>query len=172
MALFDDTMQRCLLQWLFLTHYTLVMAAARFVQQLALTGLQMLAYMYALFLSTVRCHCSIACIARCNYADVATHLQGCRGPVHAQFVENWVTYHYWDVSNHRWEMSVLEMYNKAQGNVTITDMILGRSNGTTSSFQPVPLEVRLNNRILVPSSKLYFALLALPHVVCMAAALV
>lgn len=61
--------------------------------------------------------------------------------MHAQFVENWVTYHYWDVSNHRWEMSVLEMYNKAQGNVTITDMILGRSNGTTSSFEPVPLEV-------------------------------
>ena len=72
-------------------------------------------------------------------------LQGCRGPVHAQFVENWVTYHYWDVSNHRWEMSVLEMYNKAQGNVTITDMVLGRSNGTTSSFHPVPLEVSVNH---------------------------
>ena len=92
--------------------------------------------------------------------------------MHAQFVENWVTYHYWDVSNHRWEMSVLEMYNKAQGNVTITDMILGRSNGTTSSFQPVPLEVRLSNHILVPSSKLYLVLLTVPHVMCMAAALV
>lgn len=71
-------------------------------------------------------------------------VQGCRGPVHAQFVENWVAYHYWDVSNHRWEMSVLEMYNKAQGNVTITDMVLGRTNGTASSYEAVLIEVRLD----------------------------
>ncbi|KAL3141461.1 hypothetical protein ABBQ32_005026 [Trebouxia sp. C0010 RCD-2024] len=67
--------------------------------------------------------------------------KGCRGPVHAQFVENWVAYHYFDVTNHRWEMSVLELYNKAQGNVTITDMVLGRTNNTISSYQPVPIEV-------------------------------
>ena len=68
-------------------------------------------------------------------------LQGCRGPVHAQFVENWVAYHYFDVTNHRWEMSILELYNKAQGNVTITDMVLGKTNNTISSYQPVPVEV-------------------------------
>ena len=68
-------------------------------------------------------------------------LQGCRGPVHAQFVENWVAYHYFDVSNHRWEMSVLELYNKAQGNVTITDMVLGKTSNSMSSYDPVPVEV-------------------------------
>ena len=61
--------------------------------------------------------------------------------MHAQFVENWVAYHYFDVSNHRWEMSVLELYNKAQGNVTIADMVLGKTSNTMSSYQPAPLEV-------------------------------
>lgn len=61
--------------------------------------------------------------------------------MHAQFVENWVAYHYFDVSNHRWEMSILELYNKAQGNVTITDMVLGKTSNTMSSYQFAPLEV-------------------------------
>ena len=52
-----------------------------------------------------------------------------------------MAYHYFDVSNHRWEMSVLELYNKAQGNVTITDMVLGKTSNTMSSYQPAPLEV-------------------------------
>ena len=69
-------------------------------------------------------------------------LQGCRGPVHAQFVENWVAYHYSDVTNHRWEMSVLELYNKAQGNVTISDMVFGKISNSMSSCEPVPAEVR------------------------------
>ena len=75
-------------------------------------------------------------------------IQGCRGPVHAQFVENWVAYHYFDVSNHRWEMSVLELYNKAQGNVTITDMVLGKTNNTMSSYDPMPVEVGRSLRSL------------------------
>ncbi|KAA6420005.1 MAG: ER membrane complex subunit 1-like [Trebouxia sp. A1-2] len=69
------------------------------------------------------------------------HRQGCRGPVHAQFVENWVAYHYFDVTNHRWEMSVLELYNKAQGNVTISDMVFGKTSNSMSSYEPVPVEV-------------------------------
>ncbi|KAL0052366.1 hypothetical protein WJX82_000955 [Trebouxia sp. C0006] len=67
--------------------------------------------------------------------------KGCRGPVHAQFVENWVAYHYFDVTNHRWEMSVLELYNKAQGNVTISDMVFGKTSNSMSSYEPVPVEV-------------------------------
>lgn len=67
--------------------------------------------------------------------------KGCRGPVHAQFVENWVAYHYFDVTNHRWEMSVLELYNKAQGNVTISDMVFGKIRNSMSSYEPVPAEV-------------------------------
>ena len=80
-------------------------------------------------------------VAHCPDQSVCVLLQGCRGPVHAQFVENWVAYHYFDVSNHRWEMSVLELYNKAQGNVTITDMVLGKTSNTMSSYKPAPLEV-------------------------------
>ena len=68
-------------------------------------------------------------------------LQGCRGPVHAQFVENWVAYHYFDVANHRWEMSVLELYNKAQGNVTISDMVFGKTSNSMSSYERAPVEV-------------------------------
>lgn len=82
--------------------------------------------------------CVVSCLCVCVCVCV---LQGCRGPVHAQFVENWVAYHYFDVSNHRWEMSVLELYNKAQGNVTITDLVLGKTSNTMSSFQPAPVEV-------------------------------
>ncbi len=72
---------------------------------------------------------------------ISAALQGCRGPVHAQFVENWVAYHYFDVTNHRWEMSVLELYNKAQGNVTISDMVFGKTSNSMSSYEPVPVEV-------------------------------
>lgn len=61
--------------------------------------------------------------------------------MHAQFVENWVAYHYFDVTNHRWEMSVLELYNKAQGNVTISDMVFGKTSNSMSSYEPVPVEV-------------------------------
>ncbi len=61
--------------------------------------------------------------------------------MHAQFVENWVAYHYFDVTNHRWEMSVLELYNKAQGNVTISDMVFGKTSSSMSSYEPVPVEV-------------------------------
>lgn len=68
-------------------------------------------------------------------------LQGCRGPVHAQFVENWVAYHYFDVANHRWEMSVLELYNKAQGNVTISEMVFGKTSNSISSYERAPVEV-------------------------------
>lgn len=84
-------------------------------------------------------------------------LQGCRGPVHAQFVENWVAYHYFDVSNHRWEMSILELYNKAQGNVTITDMVLGKTSNTMSSYQFAPLEVGHSL-----GSILYYSVLTMP----------
>ena len=84
-----------------------------------------------------RCHAYCSIISTCC-------LQGCRGPVHAQFVENWVAYHYFDVTNHRWEMSVLELYNKAQGNVTISDMVFGKISNSMSSYEPVPAEVRLS----------------------------
>jgi len=38
-------------------------------------------------------------------------------------------------------MSVLELYNKAQGNVTISDMVFGKTSNSMSSYQPVPVEV-------------------------------
>ena len=70
-------------------------------------------------------------------------VQGARGPVHAVFCENWVVYHYWSVLNHRWEMTVLELYNTAHEDVQIQDLLFGGSrNETLSSSQPVPIEVR------------------------------
>ena len=69
-------------------------------------------------------------------------MQGARGPVHAVFCENWVVYHYWSVLNHRWEMTVLELYNTAHEDVQIQDLLGGGSrNETLSSSQPVPIEV-------------------------------
>lgn len=69
-------------------------------------------------------------------------MQGARGPVQAVFCENWVVYHYWSVLNHRWEMTVLELYNTAHEDVQIQDLLFGGSrNETLSSSQPVPIEV-------------------------------
>lgn len=100
-------------------------------------------------------------VAHCPEQSVCVLLQGCRGPVHAQFVENWVAYHYFDVSNHRWEMSVLELYNKAQGNVTITDMVLGKTSNTMSSYKPAPLEVVTCSCALPNSAACYLSITTL-----------
>jgi hypothetical protein len=68
-------------------------------------------------------------------------LKGARGPVHAVYCENWVVYHYFSVLNHRWEITVLELYDTALDNLQMQDLMFGSVNMTLSSFETSKIEV-------------------------------
>ncbi|CAA0830353.1 catalytics [Striga hermonthica] len=60
-----------------------------------------------------------------------TH-HGSQGPVHAVFSENWVVYHYFNLRAHRYEMSVIEIYDQARAeNKDILKLVLGTHNLTS-----------------------------------------
>ncbi|KAL2346918.1 hypothetical protein Fmac_000918 [Flemingia macrophylla] len=60
-----------------------------------------------------------------------TH-HGCQGPVHAVFSENWVVYHYFNLRAHRYEMSVVEVYDQSRGdNKDVWKFVLGKHNLTS-----------------------------------------
>ncbi|KAI3695762.1 hypothetical protein L1987_78762 [Smallanthus sonchifolius] len=60
-----------------------------------------------------------------------THL-GSQGPVHAVLSENWVVYHYFNLRAHRYEMSVLEIYDQSRAeNKDVLKLIVGKHNLTT-----------------------------------------
>ncbi|KAK9273669.1 hypothetical protein L1049_018479 [Liquidambar formosana] len=60
-----------------------------------------------------------------------TH-QGSQGPVHAVFSENWVVYHYFNLRAHRYEMSVIEIYDQSRAdNKDVWKLVLGKHNLTT-----------------------------------------
>ncbi|KAI9097905.1 hypothetical protein K1719_025676 [Acacia pycnantha] len=60
-----------------------------------------------------------------------TH-QCCQGPVHAVFSENWVVYHYFNLRAHRYEMSVVEVYDQSRAdNKDVWKLILGKHNLTS-----------------------------------------
>ncbi|XP_024544147.1 ER membrane protein complex subunit 1 [Selaginella moellendorffii] len=67
-----------------------------------------------------------------------------QGPVHVVFSENWVVYCYFNVRNHRHEMSVLEVYDKSADGKDVLQLMLGRYNASVpfSSFSPRNLEVK------------------------------
>ncbi|KAF8400837.1 hypothetical protein HHK36_014140 [Tetracentron sinense] len=57
-----------------------------------------------------------------------THL-GSQGPVHAVFSENWVVYHYFNLRAHRYEMSVIEIYDQSRAdNKDVLKLVLGKHN--------------------------------------------
>ncbi|XP_057434689.1 uncharacterized protein LOC130727550 [Lotus japonicus] len=57
---------------------------------------------------------------------------GCQGPVHAVFSENWVVYHYFNLRAHRYEMSVVEVYDQSRAdNKEIWKFVLGKHNLTS-----------------------------------------
>ncbi|KAL5538788.1 hypothetical protein UlMin_043921 [Ulmus minor] len=59
-----------------------------------------------------------------------TH-HGAQGPVHAVFSENWVVYHYFNLRAHRFEMSVIEIYDESRaGNKDVLKLVLGKHNLT------------------------------------------
>lgn len=61
-----------------------------------------------------------------------THL-GSQGPVHAVFSENWVVYHYFNLRAHRYEMSVIEIYDESRAdNKDIWKLIIGKHNLTSA----------------------------------------
>lgn len=60
-----------------------------------------------------------------------THL-GSQGPVHAVLSENWVVYHYFNLRAHRYEMSVIEIYDQSRAeNKDVLKLIVGKHNLTT-----------------------------------------
>ncbi|XP_039017122.1 ER membrane protein complex subunit 1-like [Hibiscus syriacus] len=60
-----------------------------------------------------------------------TH-HGAQGPVHAVFSENWVVYHYFNLRAHRYEMSVIEIYDQSRAdNKDVWKLVLGRHNLTS-----------------------------------------
>ncbi|KAG8376639.1 hypothetical protein BUALT_Bualt09G0084400 [Buddleja alternifolia] len=60
-----------------------------------------------------------------------TH-HGSQGPVHAVFSENWVVYHYFNLRAHRYEMSVIEIYDQARAdNKDMLKLVFGTHNLTS-----------------------------------------
>ncbi|EEF45897.1 catalytic, putative [Ricinus communis] len=60
-----------------------------------------------------------------------TH-HGANGPVHAVFSENWVVYHYFNLRAHRYEMSVIEIYDQSRAdNKDVWKLLLGKHNLTS-----------------------------------------
>lgn len=98
----------------------------------------------------------LALHSRCAAACCSGHFQGCRlppvlmalgvqgarGPVQATLCENWAVYHFWSLSHHRFEMAVIELYDASPRDLSITSVLFGASNDSTSSFIPPPIEVR------------------------------
>eukprot|EP00250_Pteridium_aquilinum_P012532 c20782_g1_i1 orf=468-3470(-) len=78
------------------------------------------------------------------------------GPVHAVFSENWIVYHYFNVLAHRFEISVLEMYDEHRIDTkNLLQVMLGRHNATApvSSFSHVDLDVKAQSYFFLHSVK-------------------
>ncbi|KAG5244266.1 ER membrane protein complex [Salix suchowensis] len=57
-----------------------------------------------------------------------TH-HGSQGPVHAVFSENWIVYHYFNLRAHRYEMTVIEIYDQSRAdNKDVLKLVLGKHN--------------------------------------------
>ncbi|XP_058074294.1 uncharacterized protein LOC131223031 isoform X2 [Magnolia sinica] len=57
---------------------------------------------------------------------------GAQGPIHAVFSENWVVYHYFNVRAHRYQMSVIEIYDQSRAdNKDVWKLVLGKHNLTS-----------------------------------------
>ncbi|KAH9300827.1 hypothetical protein KI387_012410, partial [Taxus chinensis] len=84
-----------------------------------------------------------------------TH-QGMQGPVHAVFSENWVVYHYFNLKAHRYEMSVIEIYDRSRANTkNVIELMLGHHNLTApiSSYSYVDVEVKSQSYFFSQSVK-------------------
>lgn len=79
-----------------------------------------------------------------------TH-HGSQGPVHAVFSENWVVYHYFNLRAHRYEMSVIEIYDQSRAdNKDVWKLVLGKHNLTS------PISLYSRPEVITKSQSYYF----------------
>ncbi|OAY79607.1 ER membrane protein complex subunit 1 [Ananas comosus] len=79
-----------------------------------------------------------------------TH-QGAQGPVHAVVSENWVIYHYFNLRAHRYEMSVIEIYDQSRAdNKDVWKLVLGKHNLTA------PITSYARPEVVVKSQSYFF----------------
>ncbi|MQM09085.1 hypothetical protein Taro_041947 [Colocasia esculenta] len=77
---------------------------------------------------------------------------GAQGPIHAVVSENWVVYHYFNLRAHRYEMSVVEVYDQSRAdNKNIWKLVLGKHNLTS------PMSAYAQPEIEVKSQTYFFA---------------
>ncbi|RZC50279.1 hypothetical protein C5167_018705 [Papaver somniferum] len=74
-----------------------------------------------------------------------------QAPVHAVFSENWVIYHYFNLRAHRYEMSVIEIYDQSRAeNKDIWKLILGKHDLSS------PISSYSRPEVMVKSQSYYF----------------
>ncbi|KAK9142696.1 hypothetical protein Syun_012096 [Stephania yunnanensis] len=75
----------------------------------------------------------------------------CQGPVHAVFSENWVVYHYFNLRAHRYEMSVIEIYDQSRSdNKDVLKLMIGKHNLTS------PVSAYSRPEVIVKSQSYFF----------------
>ncbi|KAL9226825.1 hypothetical protein vseg_002594 [Gypsophila vaccaria] len=80
-----------------------------------------------------------------------TH-HGAQGPVRAVFSENWVVYHYFNLRAHRYEMSVIEIYDESRAdNKDVLKLIVGKHNLTS------PVSSYSRPEIMIKSQSYFFS---------------
>ncbi|XP_031501489.1 uncharacterized protein LOC116265081 [Nymphaea colorata] len=84
-----------------------------------------------------------------------THL-GAQGPVNAVFSENWVVYHYFNLRAHRYEISVMEIYDESRAdNKDVLRLMFGKHNLTVpiSSYSRPEVTVKAQSYFFTHSVK-------------------
>ncbi|CAN6456569.1 unnamed protein product [Victoria cruziana] len=84
-----------------------------------------------------------------------THL-GAQGPVNAVFSENWVVYHYFNLRAHRYEISVMEIYDESRAdNKDVLRLMFGKHNLTmaVSSYSRPEVIVKAQSYFFTHSVK-------------------
>ncbi|KAK9683744.1 hypothetical protein RND81_10G161600 [Saponaria officinalis] len=75
-----------------------------------------------------------------------------QGPVRAVFSENWVVYHYFNLRAHRYEMSVIEIYDESRAdNKDVLKLIVGKHNLTS------PISSYSRPEIMIKSQSYFFS---------------
>ncbi|XP_010541259.1 PREDICTED: ER membrane protein complex subunit 1 [Tarenaya hassleriana] len=78
--------------------------------------------------------------------------QGCQGPVHAVFSENWVVYHYFNLRAHKYEVTVVEIYDQSRAeNKNVWKLVLGKHNLTA------PISSYSRPEVITKSQSYFFA---------------
>ncbi|XP_011019630.1 PREDICTED: ER membrane protein complex subunit 1-like [Populus euphratica] len=79
-----------------------------------------------------------------------TH-HGSQGPVHAVFSENWIVYHYFNLRAHRYEMTVIEIYDQSRAdNKDVLKLVLGKHNLSS------PISSYSRSEVTTKSQSYYF----------------